>query len=331
MSSDPPDKERPPKERARRPELDDTQELPPAKPGFFAEELRRLDPWTEVTPKDLPGESKEEPSIAVGQKEEITLSAQPVVQQDVAHAEIASTAEENEEQRAQEPDTEGEREQDGYDGDGPYAAPIDAPKPKKRLPPPRSASELRGIGFGTGAFNAPLVIARRVGNLAAGTGDRSLVPRKPSAGGIIEPDHPRRYPKMRALLKNPDRVPHGSLPPSRPKAPPVPGTFFPAPKKEKPRELASTPQDLDDMLVAMAEGLLIGEDASGHTEVRITLRDEFFAGTELRITAGEGKVSALLVPPDRSTYLELNGNIDDLRLRLEARGLRVEELRVAEP
>ena len=137
---------------------------------------------------------------------------------------------------------------------------------------------------------------------------------------------------MRALLQNPDRVPHGSEGPQRPHAPPVPGTFFPAPKKERdPPQGSAAPADLDQMLAAMAEGLLVGDDGAGGTEVRVTLRDEFFAGTELRIQTNGGKVRAVLVPPDRSTYLELNGNIDELRARLEARGLKVEELRVAEP
>jgi hypothetical protein len=317
--SDPSDKDRPPKERAKKTELEDTQELPPAKStaGFFADELRRLDPWTEITPRDPSSEGERVPD-----------PAERVVE--VAEVEEADAEE-------------------SYAGDGPFAAPLDQP-PKKRLPPPRAASSLRGIGFGTGAFNAPLLIQRKVGipasplsvgqaKRAAEGGawedsmrgsDRALVPRKPSGPG--EPDHGRRYPKMRALLKNPDRVPHGSEPLARPKPRAVPGTFFPAPRKEKEPPIGSaTPADLDEMLVAMAEGLLIGEDAAGHTEVRVTLRDEFFAGTELRITAGEGKVRAVLLPPDRSTYLELNGNIDELRLRLEARGLRVEELRVAEP
>lgn len=127
-------------------------------------------------------------------------------------------------------------------------------------------------------------------------------------------------------------MPYVVEPPKARRAPPVPGTFFPAVRRERDRPIApQDPADLDEMLATMADGLLIGESPNGGTEVRVTLRDEFFAGTELRIQMNDGRVRAVLVPPDRGTYLTLNGNIDDLRLRLEARGLHVEELRVAEP
>lgn len=85
------------------------------------------------------------------------------------------------------------------------------------------------------------------------------------------------------------------------------------------------------MLACMAEGLLVGSNEDGHTEVRITLRDEFFAGTELRISTASGQVTAVLVPPDRETYWLISGRIDELRTRLAERGLRIAELKVANP
>jgi hypothetical protein len=138
----------------------------------------------------------------------------------------------------------------------------------------------------------------------------------------------RHYPKMRALLRDPDAVPYGSDPPHVPAPPPVPGTFFPAAREPRPQP---APADLDGLLATMAEGLLIGETADGHTEIRVTLKDEFFAGTELRIVLGEGGLVAELVPPDREVYWQLSGNVDELRERLTGRGLSVTDVKVSFP
>ncbi|MEM7237432.1 MAG: hypothetical protein AAF501_06365 [Pseudomonadota bacterium] len=43
------------------------------------------------------------------------------------------------------------------------------------------------------------------------------------------------------------------------------------------------------------------------------------------------KQPALLVPPDRDVYWQLNGNIDELRERLTGRGLSVQDIQVADP
>jgi hypothetical protein len=153
------------------------------------------------------------------------------------------------------------------------------------------------------------------------------VPRKP----ITPPKTPRppsserAYPKMRALLQNPSVVPYGN---AAPPPPPVPGTFFPAPREPIRK---AEPADLDALLTTMADGLLIGEMPDGGTEVRVTLKDEFFAGTELRIAVGDGEVKATLVPPDREVYWTLNANVEALKERLEARGLKVTEVTVVEP
>ncbi|MCK6547088.1 hypothetical protein L6R52_14660, partial [Myxococcota bacterium] len=174
-------------------------------------------------------------------------------------------------------------------------------------------------------------LSRRPG-VQSGPSARATPVASPSSSAPAAPHPDRTYPMMRALLRSPDAVPYVVEPPKARRAPPVPGTFFPAVRRERDRPIApQDPADLDEMLATMADGLLIGESPNGGTEVRVTLRDEFFAGTELRIQMNDGRVRAVLVPPDRGTYLTLNGNIDDLRLRLEARGLHVEELRVAEP
>jgi hypothetical protein len=165
---------------------------------------------------------------------------------------------------------------------------------------------------------------------ASGVQRREVTPPPRSKSKAPRPRAPeRRYPRMMSMLQDADSVPLGSDPKSEPPPPPVPGTFFPAPRAplfERP-----APADLDELLATMAEGLLIGESPDGGTEVRVTLRDEFFAGTELRIRVGNGEISAQLLPPDRDIYWQLNGNLDELRERLASRGLTVRELVVLEP
>ena len=146
-----------------------------------------------------------------------------------------------------------------------------------------------------------------------------------------DPLHGRRYPKMLALLEDADQVPLGSEPLPEARPPPVPGTFFPTPRQPV-REPAGEGPSVDDMLTAMAEGLLVGGDGQGSSEVVVTLRDEYFRGTELRVGFEEGgQVSARLLPPDRDTYRQLSSELHRLEARLLERGLRVGSLQVEEP
>jgi hypothetical protein len=303
------DEGRAPPERPKRDPLEDTQEMERIRaPGFHNQTA--LDPWNEVTPQELSGE---QPALVIAVEES------------------------------------GDLADDLFLGDGPYAAPMDRPIEDKpmRIADPRSPSALSKFAL-AGPLNIERSAPGRSGSsIRVGDAAIAISRRVPSTVGraMVERERPteivrahheagpaRKYPKMRALLRNPEKVPHGSTPPSKPKPPPVPGTFIPASKREREKPVVdSAPGDLDEMLATMAEGLLIGEDATGHTEVRVTLRDEFFAGTELRITLGEDGVTAILVPPDRMTYMMLNGNVDDLRVRLESRGLRVSKVKVAEP
>lgn len=221
-------------------------------------------------------------------------------------------------------------------GVGQLAAAIDVPRRDERQRArPATERPPRVGGMAASLARAPAARPARSGGGGGGA---------PRASALVSPSVARQYPRMLALLRDPERVLHRG---GRDAVGPGPArvgqlaregearlsrTFFPTRRQERdPPQGRAEPADLDEMLVAMADGLLVGEDESGHAEVRVTLRDEFFAGTELRITAGGGRVRAVLVPPDRSTYLELNGNIDELRERLEARGLKVEELRVREP
>lgn len=231
--------------------------------------------------------------------------------------------------------------------DGPVPAPMDTPPPPDfraelmadLTAPPRPASEAPKFRqeLDVTAYHEatrqllqpqPVVVERRTPKRQKSTASRRDLEHAQRAEKRSAGQPERRYPKMLSLLQDAADVPYGSAPQAEPAPPPVPGTFFPAPREPMERP---APADLDDLLATMAEGLLIGESPDGGTEVRVTLKDEFFAGTELRIRVGENGVSAELVPPDRDIYWQLNANIEELRERLSSRGLSVQELRVSEP
>ena len=96
-------------------------------------------------------------------------------------------------------------------------------------------------------------------------------------------------------------------------------------------EPRSARAEVDELLGEMAEGLLVGGDGAGTSEIRVTLGEEFFGGTELRIQRSADGVTAILRPPDRDTYRILAAELPRLRVHLEERGLRVSNLRVEEP
>lgn len=138
----------------------------------------------------------------------------------------------------------------------------------------------------------------------------------------------RSYPKMRALLSDPDSVPYGSEPLARAVPPPGARAFFRAPIK--PRARTTTEEQIDSMLEEMAESLLVGGTGAG-LEFRITLKDDFFAGTELRIYMEDLEIRASFAPPDYATFRQLSKEVDRLRSHLEQLGLRVGRIEVKNP
>lgn len=149
--------------------------------------------------------------------------------------------------------------------------------------------------------------------------------RAASRRAFAPPDPARRYPLARALLEDPEQVPYG---PELNPAPEVPGTFIP---HREPRRRSDSMARADQLLGEMAQSLLIGDDERGQREVRITLSDDFFLGTELRISFTRGELSAELIPPDQSTYQLLEAEAERLRAHLEARGLSVSRVEVRRP
>jgi hypothetical protein len=138
----------------------------------------------------------------------------------------------------------------------------------------------------------------------------------------------RAYPKMLSLLKNQNPAsPEGRA--TEP-APYVPGTFFPS----KPGRVLvpdDGPPDVDGLLNAMADGLLIGEGEDGSSQIMVTLRDDYFRGTELRVSIDQGDISAILMPPDYEVYRHLSSQIHRLEERLQERGLKVTSVVVQKP
>jgi len=135
----------------------------------------------------------------------------------------------------------------------------------------------------------------------------------------------RDYPVARGLLRNPD----ASVIDERPLSAAVPRAFVRSGVPAEPRSSARA--EADGMLQEMAEGLLVGGDGAGNSEIRVTLGEEFFGGTELHIQHTPEGLIAILRPPDRETYRVLASELPRLRVQLEERGLRVSNLRVEEP
>lgn len=151
-------------------------------------------------------------------------------------------------------------------------------------------------------------------------------PQAPAPGPGPRNPPARHYPEFAAFMRE-----HGiEVEPVAASAPPVPGTFIPRPPPPPPRKTPE-PGELDRLLGLMADGLMIGEDAEGATEIRITLRDDYFAGTELRVSVEPGGLVARLFPPNRDVYRQLASEELALRLRLEERGLKVRAVEVTAP
>lgn len=260
---------------------------------------------------------------------------------------------------------------DGWDGDAPIAVALDAPPaaipPAPSIPagdpddrfdrggeprPIRAglsprAPPLTRRSSSTASLErrAPLTHSFTVSELARQAEHARAAAQAATDGGVsrrmakqaatpVAPPEPqpaasrgRRYPKMLALLSNSARVEMGSAPIQPPKPPPVPGTFFPVAKVPS---NADRP-DMDKLLAAMADGLLVGGDDNGSSQIIITLRDDFFRGTELHVSLADGSIAAKLVPPDIETYRTLDAEMDRLRGRLAERGLRVASLCVERP
>jgi hypothetical protein len=198
----------------------------------------------------------------------------------------------------------------------PVADPLaDAPTPAHPVPAHRS-----------GPFGPPIPVESTPPPRprAPSSSGRRPLPRessRPRAGGARPV---RDYPVLRGLVHDPDA--HLE---ERATSTAVPRAFVRAGPASEPRSSARA--DVDGMLEEMAEGLLVGGDGAGTSEIRVTLGEEFFGGTELRIQRNADGVTAILRPPDRETYRILAGELPRLRVHLEERGLRVSNLRVEEP
>lgn len=320
-----------------------------------------LDPWTEPTPSDLVQSEvllDPEPAPLPGFVVPGTVGAAEVTGAEIAVGVVSevlpalSPADELALGLGPAAPPDWAEEPDLYAGDGPFASPVDAPIGESTVVPvargaSRFAEALRYEpppefvqvellepspkslvpAHVKAEFDKPHRVQRRAPSVAprsvAEVQRQSTTPPAP----VIDPSA-RHYPKMRSLLKDPDSVPYGIAPATAAASRPVPGTFFPTVRAPLPKSGA---EDLDGLLMTMAEGLLVGEGPAGGTEIRVTLKDEFFAGTELRIELGDGAIKATLIPPDREIYWQLNAHTDDLEARLSGKGLRVQSIVVLEP
>ncbi len=171
--------------------------------------------------------------------------------------------------------------------------------------------------------------------------DRSVEKKERCRRRPLSVSEARSYPVMRSFLKNAEEIPHGIRPQTGARTPleaepatrkpegglPMPHRVVRRPPKTRQNSVSR----LDDMLRATAEGLLVGEGSHGQPEIRVSLRDEFFGGAELRVSQESRGILAVLVPPDWKTYHELRAHEPELQERLAERGLPGAIIRVDKP
>jgi hypothetical protein len=185
----------------------------------------------------------------------------------------------------------------------------------------------------SGVFSRDQVVElQRAPQAAPSPAPRRPPPREPSRSrsGIHAPPGvkpAREYPRMKSLLSAPVEA---AAPEPLERGSSTARTAF-VRGGSKTSERPQKRGELDGMLEEMAQGLLVGGPGGQLSEMRVTLRDEFFRGTELIIAVAPEGVTARFLPPDRETYRNLSSELGRLRAHLEEKGLRVARLEVDEP
>jgi hypothetical protein len=117
-----------------------------------------------------------------------------------------------------------------------------------------------------------------------------------------------------------DPQPAGSLPPR-----PPPGSPFVRPPVSRPAGPEAVSQDL---LESAADSAMLRTEPDGTTSFDIAFSDELLSDVACRVTVAGGRVVAIFRVKDDNTRRLLEAEAGRLRVRLEERGLRVEEVRV---
>jgi hypothetical protein len=86
--------------------------------------------------------------------------------------------------------------------------------------------------------------------------------------------------------------------------------------------------DLQTLLPKLVESFRIGQNRAGNTEVRMELTATTTGGMGIRMSHGPGGIQAILLVDQYAAKTALEGQIAELTQRLEAHGVRVQEVRV---
>lgn len=106
---------------------------------------------------------------------------------------------------------------------------------------------------------------------------------------------------------------------------PPPGAPAIRPSPPRPQGVAAVPQDL---LETAAESALLINEGDASTSFEIAFSDELFADLVCRITVTKGAVVATFIAPDQNLRRLLEAEAPRLAAGLEARGLKVAEIKV---
>jgi flagellar hook-length control protein FliK len=83
-----------------------------------------------------------------------------------------------------------------------------------------------------------------------------------------------------------------------------------------------------DLLESAADSAMLRTEPDGTTSFDIAFSDELLSDVACRVTVAGGRVVAIFRVKDDNTRRLLEAEAGRLRVRLEERGLRVEEVRV---
>lgn len=92
--------------------------------------------------------------------------------------------------------------------------------------------------------------------------------------------------------------------------------------------LAQASQRPDDLLRAMGKQVLVGQQMAGACDFWIELKEEILGGLQIRLSLGQGQVSASLIAKTKEAETLLLERLPLLKKQLRERGMRVGQLEV---
>lgn len=94
------------------------------------------------------------------------------------------------------------------------------------------------------------------------------------------------------------------------------------------RKVKELPEEFQDMINKMVDGVRVGVNEVGHAEFQIDLKEGVMQGMTLRVSADGGKVSCQFIGGDGAAKNFIESNEGGLARALESKGMQLEKLSV---